>query len=42
MQTTRIKIGGVALNQTPLDWRGNQTRIIQAVTQAKHDNIAIL
>ena len=42
MQITRIKIGGAALNQTPLDWRGNQTRILQAITDAQQEYVAIL
>ena len=42
MQITRIKIGGAALNQTPLDWRGNQTRILQAITHAQQEYVAIL
>jgi len=42
MQITRIKIGGAALNQTPLDWRGNQTRILQAITDAQKEYVAIL
>ena len=42
MQITRIKIGGAALNQNPLDWRGNQTRILQAITHAQQEYVAIL
>jgi len=42
VQITRIKIGGAALNQTPLDWRGNQTRILQAITHAQQEYVAIL
>ncbi len=42
MQTTRIKVGGAALNQTPLDWKGNQTRILQAIHQAQQERVSIL
>ncbi|MBF0287342.1 MAG: NAD(+) synthase [SAR324 cluster bacterium] len=42
MQTTRIKVGGAALNQTPLDWSGNQAHILQAIHQAQQDSVSIL
>jgi len=42
MQSSRIKIGGATLNQIPLDWQGNQDRILQAITQAKQEGVAIL
>lgn len=37
-----IKVGSATLNQTPLDWRGNKKRIIEAINQAKESNIQIL
>ncbi len=42
MQSSRIKIGGATLNQIPLDWQGNQDRILQAITRAKQEGVAIL
>ena len=30
-----IRIGGCALNQTPLDWDGNRDRILAAVEDAR-------
>jgi len=37
-----IKIGVAALNQTPLDWRGNINRIINILKQAHTDGIQFL
>lgn len=37
-----IRVGGAALNQTPLDWDGNRDRIIAAVQAARERRIAIL
>ncbi|MBC6368580.1 NAD(+) synthase [Algoriphagus sp. AK58] len=37
-----IKIAGATLNQTPLDWTGNLDRIIQAIQQAKAEEVEIL
>ena len=42
MQVSRIKIGGATLNQIPLDWQGNCDRILQAIAQAKQEEVAIL
>ena len=30
-----IRVGGTALNQTPLDWDGNRDRIIAAIAAAQ-------
>ncbi len=37
-----IRIGGCALNQTPLDWDGNRDRIVAAITAARADAVSIL
>lgn len=37
-----IKIAGAALNQTPLDWKGNLERIIGAINEAKTQQVEIL
>jgi NAD+ synthase (glutamine-hydrolysing) len=37
-----IRIGGIALNQTPLDWNGNRDRILAAITSARDQGIGIL
>ncbi|MFM7035567.1 MAG: NAD(+) synthase [Planctomycetia bacterium] len=37
-----IRIGGIALNQTPLDWGGNRDRILAAIATAKEQGIGIL
>lgn len=37
-----IKIGVAALNQTPLDWRGNTARIIEALHLAQHEGVQFL
>lgn len=36
------KIGGAALNQTPIDWENNRQNIIEAITQAKSEGVEIL
>ncbi|MFT5570206.1 MAG: NAD+ synthase (glutamine-hydrolyzing) [Cyclobacteriaceae bacterium] len=38
----KLKIGGACLNQTPLDWRGNIDHILQAISEAKADQVQIL
>lgn len=42
MPTTHMKVGAAALNQTPLDWRGNRQRILKAIGQAQQQNVALL
>ncbi|MBF0280476.1 MAG: NAD(+) synthase [SAR324 cluster bacterium] len=42
MQNSAIKVGGAALNQTPLDWTGNRDRILQAISEAQHQKVAVL
>ncbi len=37
-----IRIGGIALNQTPLDWNGNRDRILAAIDAAREQKIGIL
>jgi len=37
-----IKVGAAALNQTPLDWQGNQKNIVAAIEAAHAENISIL
>ena len=37
-----IRIGGIALNQTPLDWNGNRDRILAAIAAAREQEIGIL
>jgi len=37
-----IRLGGSALNQTPLDWDGNRDRIVAAIAAARAEEVAIL
>ncbi|MEI6239721.1 MAG: NAD(+) synthase [Planctomycetia bacterium] len=37
-----IRIGGTALNQTPLDWDGNRDRIVAAIEAARRAGVSIL
>lgn len=37
-----IRLGGSALNQTPLDWDGNRDRILAAIVAARDEGVAIL
>jgi len=37
-----IRIGGTALNQTPLDWDGNRDRIVAATAAARAGGVSIL
>ncbi len=37
-----IKVGAGVLNQTPLDWLGNQRRIIEVIQAAKAQKISVL
>ena len=37
-----IRLGGSALNQTPLDWDGNRDRILAAIAAARKAGVAIL
>lgn len=37
-----VKLGVAALNQTPLDWRGNTNRIIDAIEKARAQRVQIL
>jgi len=37
-----IRVGGIALNQTPLDWNGNRDRIRAAIAAARDRGIGVL
>jgi NAD+ synthase (glutamine-hydrolysing) len=37
-----ITVAASTLNQTPLDWDGNQRRILQAIEQAKAQGVSLL
>jgi len=37
-----IRIGGAAVNQTPIDWENNVSNILNAIQQAKKANVEIL
>jgi len=37
-----LKIAGATLNQTPLDWKGNFQRILDAIQEAKAQEVALL
>lgn len=37
-----LKIAGATLNQTPLDWKGNFDRIVQAIQEAKKQGVELL
>ncbi len=37
-----VKVGAAVLNQTPLDWDGNRTRIERAIAAARADGVSIL
>jgi NAD+ synthase (glutamine-hydrolysing) len=37
-----IRVGGCALNQTPLDWDGNRDRIVAAIGAARQAGVSVL
>jgi NAD+ synthase (glutamine-hydrolysing) len=37
-----LKIAGATLNQTPLDWKGNFERLVQAIQEAKSQGVELL
>ena len=37
-----IKVGAAVLNQTPLAWAANKANILEAIRQAKADDVSIL
>lgn len=37
-----LKVGGAALNQTPMDWDGNRERILAAIREAQSQNVSVL
>lgn len=39
---TRIRVAAAVLNQTPLDWRGNQERILAAIESARAQGVQVL
>ncbi|RIL11539.1 MAG: NAD(+) synthase [Proteobacteria bacterium] len=38
----KIRVAGAALNQTPLDWKGNLARILEAIGLARAKEVALL
>lgn len=38
----KVRIGGASLNQTPIDWDNNKANIIEAIKQAREQNVQIL
>lgn len=38
----KIKVGGVSINTTPIDWVGNTSKIIEAINLAKADDVQVL
>ncbi len=37
-----IQVGAAVLNQTPLDWNGNQRRIVEVLKAAREQGVSIL
>jgi NAD+ synthase (glutamine-hydrolysing) len=37
-----LKVAAAVLNQTPLDWRGNQARIVSAIDMARAQGVSVL
>src|SRR5690606_17143418 len=37
-----LRIGGATVNQTPLDWKNNTQNILDAIAEAKKQNVSIL
>ncbi|MCC7141132.1 MAG: NAD(+) synthase [Candidatus Eisenbacteria bacterium] len=37
-----LKVGAVVLNQTPLDWDGNEMRIVAALAAAREDEVGLV
>ncbi|MBN1946005.1 MAG: NAD(+) synthase [Bradymonadales bacterium] len=37
-----IKVGAAVLNQTPMDWDGNTSRILSAIDQARQRSVSVL
>lgn len=37
-----IRLSSACVNQVPLDWQGNKSRIIQAIREAKNDRVKLL
>lgn len=37
-----IRVGAAALNQTPLDWHGNLSNIVNAISRAKEAGVSVL
>lgn len=42
MNTRRVKVAAVALNQTPLDWAGNQKNIEEGIVCAKKNGATVI
>ena len=37
-----LRVAAATLNQTPLDWDGNRTRILQAIAEARAEGVSVL
>lgn len=37
-----IRVGAAALNQTPMDWPGNERRVLEAIAAARADGVRLL
>jgi NAD+ synthase (glutamine-hydrolysing) len=42
MSSLRVRAGAACLNQTPLDWSGNVSRIVQAIQLARAEGVSLL
>ena len=42
MSSYRVRAGAACLNQTPLDWTGNTSRIVQAIHLARAEGVSLL
>jgi len=42
MSSLRVRAGAACLNQTPLDWSGNVSRILQAIRAARIEGVSLL
>jgi len=42
MSSLRVRAGAACLNQTPLDWSGNVSRILQAIRMARSEEVSLL
>lgn len=42
MNPTRIRVAAAAINQTPLDWRGNLDRILHVLQEAQKQDVSVV